>query len=259
MQKLREYQTFKSVQEMNENELLALENFNLSEAQRDLYLLLCRHSVKFPGVSFLKVDSMAEVLKTSTRTVRRHLKYLQDMKLIKRIRQLRIVSGGFGASLTIICPIDLSYRTSVEDAYTTYNLKTFDEDETIKSKTISKDLNKRKQNELDHTFVNDKYVSPSFIKIAKNYYNDFSMINSLWSKIKLAAYKSNFENDLETVSNVGISALKMTIAQIKRKKVKDVFAYLYRVAEAKFEACYFEQLDKLSFNPEPVDGHWLFA
>jgi len=102
---LREYETFKTVKDMDSFISEALEALELSETERKLLWLLAGHSCKFVGVSWLKVTSMANALEVSSKTVQRALKHLKELGIIKRVRTIRPVSGGFGASLTIICPI----------------------------------------------------------------------------------------------------------------------------------------------------------
>lgn len=110
MQSLREYESFESISEMDDFVSTALEVLELTELDRKLLRLLAAHSCKFIGISFLKVQTMADKLGVSYKTVQRALKRLKEIGIIQRVRQLRKVSGGFGASLTIIRPIELSYR-----------------------------------------------------------------------------------------------------------------------------------------------------
>lgn len=115
MEKLRDYQTFDTVSEMDSYISEVLAHFELKTIERELLWLLAGHSVKFIGVSFLKLDSMASALGVSKRTIQRALKVLQEFGVIKRIRTIRPKRGGFGSALTIICPVDLSTREEAQE------------------------------------------------------------------------------------------------------------------------------------------------
>ncbi|MEZ0117137.1 UNVERIFIED_ORG: hypothetical protein ABRZ91_001094 [Heyndrickxia coagulans] len=71
---MREFETFNTLSELNKHVQFVLENVDLLERERSVFMLLSRYSVKFLGVSFLKVDTMAEILNVHKRTVQRALK-----------------------------------------------------------------------------------------------------------------------------------------------------------------------------------------
>lgn len=76
---IREYETFNSVFEMDSFISEALSYFELTEIERRLLRLLAGYSVKFIGVSFLKVASMADALEVSSKTIQRALKRLKEV------------------------------------------------------------------------------------------------------------------------------------------------------------------------------------
>lgn len=141
MQSLRELESFSSVAEMDNFISEALEVLELSELDRKLLRLLAGHSCKFVGVSWLKVDSMADALGVSYKTVQRALKRLKEIGIIKRIRTSRAVSGGFGASITVICPIVLTYRKEASEQAPERIQKGSSSKETFSLKAYKKDIN----------------------------------------------------------------------------------------------------------------------
>ncbi|WP_258870964.1 helix-turn-helix domain-containing protein, partial [Halobacillus trueperi] len=78
MEKLREFETFESVSEMDNFVSEVLVQVELNKTERELLWLLAGHSVKFIGVSFLKLTSMAEKLGKSKKTIQRALKTLSE-------------------------------------------------------------------------------------------------------------------------------------------------------------------------------------
>lgn len=100
---LAKYQTFKTVREMDEAiaEHLARNKYKLNETDRDVIMMLAQYSVKFTGVSHLKVKTIAGHIGKSEITVRRVLKKIAELRIIERIKFTRPVSGGNGANIYI--------------------------------------------------------------------------------------------------------------------------------------------------------------
>ncbi|UOQ43731.1 helix-turn-helix domain-containing protein [Halobacillus salinarum] len=109
MKELRRYSSFESVSEMDSYISKALEVLDLAELDRGLLRLLAGHSCKVVGVSWFKVQTMADLLEVSYKSIQRALKRLIELGIIQRIRTIRAVSGGFGSSLTY--RVDLSGRS----------------------------------------------------------------------------------------------------------------------------------------------------
>jgi hypothetical protein len=252
--------SFDSIEVLNQTvrQYKELYKDKLSKSTVSVLNHLHRFSALYKGCSFMCKNNIANALKMSRKTVIRACKALEDLGIIKQYEMKRKSDMRQTSNAIVIQPL-----VPQEETKTNYNLSHQEDNySSLKQKTI----NKRKQadspnepTELDHTFVNDQYAPSEFISLAKCFYSSFDMINSLWSKVKLAAFKNNMETDSDVMLNVGIIALKTTIGQLKRKKVKDVFAYFYRVLEAKFELCYFEQLNQLEFEPKLPENHWIFA
>ncbi|WP_242479877.1 helix-turn-helix domain-containing protein [Bacillus cereus group sp. N21] len=110
MKELRSHQVFDSLDQLNEFTDKVLAQVEMNELDRSVFIMLSRYSVKVLGVCWLKVNTIAEALEVSYKTVQRSLARLVNKNIIKRVETMRAVSGGYGASLTIMCPIGLSYR-----------------------------------------------------------------------------------------------------------------------------------------------------
>lgn len=104
MKELRKYQSFNSITEMDNSISEYLSVYKLKESEYTVLWKLACYSCKFIGVSYLKVDSLADLSGYSKRTIQRALKGLSELGIITRINQFKPVKGGYSASITVINP-----------------------------------------------------------------------------------------------------------------------------------------------------------
>lgn len=95
---LQDYATFSTIDEMDDN----VKHFNrqLNKAHYETLNLLKQYSLKVIGVSHLKIQTIADRLNKSTRTIKRHIKYLKDNGFITVVSTNR--KQGQGANAYII-------------------------------------------------------------------------------------------------------------------------------------------------------------
>ena len=114
MNYLAEFQSFTNKFELNEavSSHISRCKHKLNETDRDVLLMLSRYSVKYPGAAHLKLATIAQSLKKSTRTIRRSVEKLEHLKVINRKPFIREKSGGRGANLYIFLPANDRSDTS---------------------------------------------------------------------------------------------------------------------------------------------------
>lgn len=222
MNELRKYQSFETVQGMDCFISDALEVLPLSKTERDVLWLLAGHSCKVIGVSWLKVQTIADALEVSYKTAQRALKRLKDFGIVKRVRTLRAVSGGFGASITIICPVDLTYREEPSNpdcsSIGAYKPKS----ETFYLKAFNKDLKElRQQAELDYSYLESFGVPARFIDTVKPFIN-VEEAYSLWGKVQVASKRH--APAVENIIEPAIKAFKSSVMAYKMKRIKGSFS-----------------------------------
>lgn len=110
MNYLNEYAMFDSVKEMDEaiNLHIRRNQYELNETDRDVLMMLSRYSVKYKGAAHLKIDTIAAAIGKSGRTVQRSLRKLERLNIIERKEFIRKKSGGHGANIYIILPVDVA-------------------------------------------------------------------------------------------------------------------------------------------------------
>ena len=108
MNYLYEYSTFETVEALNEaiDGHIQRNQYELNETDRTVLITLSRYSVKYKGVSHLKVSTIAEIVGKSVITVRRALNKLVALNIIEKQTFMRAKSGGNGANIYVILPFD---------------------------------------------------------------------------------------------------------------------------------------------------------
>ncbi|AZB44752.1 transcriptional regulator [Bacillus sp. FJAT-42376] len=198
-----------------------LEQLPLGQMDRKLLKLLAGYSCKFPGVSFMKLKTMAAHLQVSIKTIQRAIKNLANEGIVKRMKMIRPVSGGYGASLTLICPIDLSNRSNPAEPVGTKDEPPCKKNETILFQSNLKDLKERQQEpQIDYSYVTE-WVPHEFLETVQPFINPESAFR-LWGKV-LAAGKRHAPSVVDLVPPA-IRAFKASVFALKMKRIKKSFA-----------------------------------
>ncbi|UNP78646.1 helix-turn-helix domain-containing protein [Bacillus nitratireducens] len=253
MKELHKYSQFKSVQEMDKSVHQYLEEYDLNERDRTVLWKVSCYSVKFCGVSYLKVQTLAEITGYAKRTVQRALKHLTELGILTRIDQMRTVQRGQGASITVINPFEChSPQASLEEAAEPTEKPvevSFSSCESVNSKTktslkdntyvessnkgvceVNNPYGTSVNNELDTTHLVASGVPMEFA-ISTLPYFDAPKVYKLWSKVQLATRKH--APDLVDTVEIAISSIKASVLASKVKRVRDFTGYFYGVLAQK--------------------------
>ncbi|MED1410090.1 helix-turn-helix domain-containing protein [Bacillus paramycoides] len=246
MKELRAFQVFNNIAELNEFTSEVLSTFSLKEIDRNLLVLISQYSVKVYGVCWLKVQTMADNLEVSYKTVQRSIARLVKKGIITRVGMFRVKTGGCGASLTVMSPEVLTEREeATEPTPEGFHLTVADK-ETIPTKAKSS---------KDNTYVeeptpgvNSNYSSsqgnnelginhlvasgvPMQFAVSTLPYFDATQVYKLWSKVLMATRKH--APDLVDTVEIAISSIKASVLASKVKRVKDFTGYFYGVLAQK--------------------------
>lgn len=150
---LEEYTTFESIQAMDNT--VRQYNAKISKTHFETLNLLKQYSCKVIGVSHIKIKTMANQLKKSVATVKRHIKYLKDNGFITVINTFRMKQGGKGANTYAINPIDVYQKIQNE----------------LSQMSHRKNDKKRNQRQSQQAmaFVKAKKETISFIKLLSSF------------------------------------------------------------------------------------------
>ncbi|WIV94941.1 helix-turn-helix domain-containing protein [Bacillus bombysepticus] len=233
MKELRKYQSFNSITEMDNSISEYLSAYKLKESEYTVLWKLACYSCKFIGVSYLKVDSLADLTGYSKRTIQRALKVLSELGIITRINQFKPVKGGYSASITVINPYESHLAKSPCEESVEPTPERIEEPpshtDTITYKTkISKDNIYVDELGIDHLVAAG--VPTEFASLAISYF-DATKVYKLWSRVQLATRK--YAPDLVDTAEVAVSGLRASILASKSKRVHDFNGYFYGVLAQK--------------------------
>ena len=233
MKELRKYQSFNSITEMDNSISEYLSVYELKESEYTVLWKLACYSCKFIGVSYLKVDSLADLTGYSKRTIQRALKVLSELGIITRINQFKPVKGGYSASITVINPYESHLAKSPCEEAVGPTPECVEEHlshtDTITYKTkSSKDNTYVDELSIDHLVAAG--VPTEFASLAISYF-DATKVYKLWGRVQLAARK--YAPDLVDTAEVAISGLRASVLASKAKRVRDFNGYFYGVLAQK--------------------------
>ncbi|MED2799537.1 helix-turn-helix domain-containing protein [Bacillus thuringiensis] len=233
MKELRKYQSFNSITEMDNSISEYLSAYKLKESEYTVLWKLACYSCKFIGVSYLKVDSLADLTGYSKRTIQRALKVLSELRIITRINQFKPVKGGYSASITVINSYESHLAKSpceeAADPTPEYVEEHPSHTDTITYKTkSSKDNTYVDELGIDHLVAIG--VPAEFASLAISFF-DATEVYKLWSRVQLAARK--YAPDLVDTVEVAVSGLLASVLASKAKRVRDFNGYFYGVLAQK--------------------------
>ncbi|KGP70913.1 helix-turn-helix domain-containing protein [Pontibacillus yanchengensis] len=137
------HQPFQTKEEMNRaiKSHIGEHGPQLSDTEVEVIHLLSRYACKYPGVAFLKNDTIANLIDKSRRTVIRVLNKLVEYSIITRLENMRLQRGGNGANLYIINPTvtqNVTQRKEAENAEVPTESAPEVQDEPLSFKNINK-------------------------------------------------------------------------------------------------------------------------
>src|SRR5690606_4360531 len=181
--------------------------------------------------------------------VRRATRLLEKFSIIKNVSTTRENTGGDGSNIYIIqrlCDSAGDIPQMTEGGGTKNIEETSIQNNNSQSKYVSSktDLKKDIVNTntveyFDHSFVSD-YVDKDFVKLVKVYFDDASVIEKLWQRVKLVERGSNISLSFDTISE----AVRILVRKAKERKIRgDIFGYFFGTLKKKIQIA----LDKVEY------------
>ena len=227
--------SFRSVDELNGaiRTHIYRNKSDLTPAAVEVLKVLSRHAVKTPGVAYLKLATIAELIGKHRVTVIRSIKRLINLGIIRKELKYRPVSGGNGANMYVILPAsDVTPSVLPRQA-------------AEKPTETKAETPKRKD---------EAVISQSKLKLLRNTYAAFkSAVNTFVSDRKLTsklygiylAHTSYLKGvyTADTLQEIGLEAVRQTFIATKRKAIRNLAGYyngvldrmLDRLFDARFE------------------------
>ncbi|MFP7231905.1 helix-turn-helix domain-containing protein [Bacillus subtilis] len=229
--------SFRSVDELNGaiRTHIYRNKSDLTPAAIEVLKALSRHAVKTPGVAYLKLATIAELIGKHRVTVIRSIKRLINLGIIRKEIKYRPVSGGNGANMYLILPA-ANVTPSV-----------LPRQEAEKPTDTKAEVSKRE---------NEAVISQSENKLLRNTYAAFkSAVNTFVSDRKLTnklygiylAHTSYLKGvyAADTLQEIGLEAIRQTFIATKRKAISNLAGYYNGVLDRMLDRLFDDRFDDL--------------
>ncbi|MFW2107734.1 helix-turn-helix domain-containing protein [Bacillus spizizenii] len=232
--------SFRSVDELNGaiRTHIYRNKSDLTPAAIEVLKVLSRHAVKTPGVAYLKLATIAELIGKHRVTVIRSIKRLINLGIIRKEIKYRPVTGGNGANMYVILP---AVKTDVTPSV----LPRQDAEKPTETKA---EVSKRKD---------EAVISQSANKFFQNTYAAFKLaVSTFVSDRKLTsklygiylAHTSYLKGvyAADTLQEIGLEAVRHTFIATKRKTIRNLAGYYNGVLDRMLDRLYAARFDSLT-------------
>lgn len=236
--------------------------FRLKQETRSSLEYICFLSIE-RGFAYACSQSVSKRYDIDSSTVRRYLCQLEKQGVIKRKWRSSVKRNSRGQAVIFftIHPYYTKYWQSLffsttdarEDAQVKH-AETLTESKrdaeklasTITQPNSVKEFNKRTKESKSSEFTSDQ-VPGKFKQLVSCFWDDYKLIETLWSKVSIASFKYMFDKDRELTIEVGLDAVKQAVRALKEGRIrKDFPAYFYGVLMKKFNDRYNAELEAVA-------------
>ncbi|NPC94033.1 helix-turn-helix domain-containing protein [Bacillus sp. WMMC1349] len=232
--------SFRSVDELNSavHTHIYRNKSALTPTAIEVLKVLSRYACKTPGVAYLKLQSIANIIGRHRTTIIRTIKRLVDCGIIRKETRHRPVSGGNGANVYVILPAENNDATPQMQPRSISDKPT--ETTVVASKSASETVISKSVNILlRNTYSTFKATVETFV-------NDRKLTNKLYG-IYLAQtsyLKGVYES--ETLKEIGREAVRQTFIATKRKSIRNLAGYYNGVLDRMLDRLYETRFDELT-------------
>jgi len=232
--------SFRSVDELNDaiRTHIYHNKSDLTPAAIEVLKVLSRHACKTPGVAYLKLQSIADMIGCHRTTVIRAIKRLIACGIIRKEMKFRPISGGNGANMYVILPADNGDATPQMQPRSTSDKSTETTSEALKSTgeaVIPKSVNKL----LRNTYSAFKATVESFV-------SDRKLTNRLYGIYLAHTSYLKGAYDSRTLEEIGLYAVRQTFVATKRKRIQNLAGYYNGVLDRMLDRLYETRFDELT-------------
>ncbi|MEH6972399.1 helix-turn-helix domain-containing protein [Bacillus sp. JJ675] len=221
----------------------------LTPAAIEVLKVLSRHACKTPGVAYLKLQSIADLIGRHRTTVIRAIKRLVACGIIRKETKFRPVSGGNGANMYVILP---AYTSAMNP-----NKPADNGDATPQMQPRSTSDKPTGTTAAAPKSTGEAVIPKSVNKLLRNTYSAFkAAVESFVSDRKLTnrlygiylAHTSFLKGvyDSETLEEIGLHAVRQTFTATKRKHVRNLAGYYNGVLDRMLDRLYETRFDELT-------------
>lgn len=241
-QKFSSYQSFTTIEEMNEQIKRFVSTYDLTPSMKAVLNTIKLHAKRyFVGVCWMYREQIAKKAKVSLSSVKRAIKALQEIGILTVYEQNHTKRGGQTHNVYVINPV---FETPEEPANEPPSEDSLDRSETVgarvpddqhqshknphtNSNTTLKNTSIRGK-QIDMTVASDKIISSDilksvpkeFVDLMKPFYaNNPEMILARWKTVCVAVKKNCGKFTYTSWDTIG-KAWKDTVKKLKRRRIR---------------------------------------
>lgn len=243
--------TFESIEQLNEAVRHYRATYKLNKTELAVLDVLHRHSCRYFGVSFLRKAKIGELVGKSRRTIIRVVAKLAELGIVKQFEMKRANDMQQTSNAIVIQAVKQVSATSHQpDKHVTSRNKQTDlqregasadngtqaSAQNVTHKTTSplkqkiqeyKERNASAVESFDFTFVSSSLPN-EFITAVSPYFREAKQIYRMWSRLKLAAKKSNLCDQFADHIDEYVKAFKEALYIYKSTNLRvDIYGYMY--------------------------------
>jgi len=193
---------------------------NLSPGSKKVFDFLAKHAIKYLGVAYLKIHTIASSLELHSSTVKRAIRQLEQLGVIKRIPQTRPKTGGDGANMYAFQPSEpahMNLREQSKKPTVSKHNHSKNENETIYLKT-TKDINTTYVDlhrlQKNYSAI-PGYIPKDFVIALQRAFSDGKIIKEFWVRVLMLKRKYTISK-LENIMPIALQAWEYTQVEYKR-------------------------------------------
>lgn len=235
--------SFRSVDELNGaiRTHIYRNKSDLTPAAIEVLKVLSRHAVKTPGVAYLKLATIAELIGKHRVTVIRSIKRLVNLGIIRKEIKYRPVSGGNGANMYVILPAVKREKTS--DVTPSVLLRQADEKPTETKAELPKRENEAVISQSENKLLRNTYAA--FKSAVNTFVGDHKLTNKLYGIYLAHTSYLKGVYTAETLQEIGLEAIRQTFIATKRKAIRNLAGYYNGVLDRMLDNLYILEIRKL--------------
>ncbi|SFG14933.1 Helix-turn-helix domain-containing protein [Halobacillus alkaliphilus] len=201
----------------------------LSPASLEILTFIWRHSVKYPGVSFAKIETIEKATKRSRRTIVRAINTLEKAGLLSRIPTIR-PNGKRGVNILVITPAE---ENPLPDKKDIASEEKAEKPEQTESPKPAKQVSAAKP-VVDTDYL-PFYIPKAFIQLSQSFLNVKDILGA-WKRVHYAYQQMHLRYPVDHYITIITQTFKQAVFAKQNGSIKKTFfAYFYGGILAAFQ------------------------
>ncbi|ASF39009.1 helix-turn-helix domain-containing protein [Halobacillus halophilus] len=205
----------------------------LSPASLEILTFIWRHSVKYPGVSFAKIETIEKATKRSRRTIVRAINTLEQTGLLTRVPMIR-PNGKRGVNILVINPAEENPLPEKKDIASEKTAERVEKPEQTETPKPVKQGSSAAKPAIDPDYL-PTYIPKAFIQLSQSFLNVKDILGA-WKRVHYAYQQTQLSYPVDHYITIITQTFKQAIFAKQNGSIKKTFlGYFYGGILAAFQ------------------------